>query len=239
MRFAHLPSNFGHKLAEKVREFGTGLNTIHGAVSLLLLTGDRPASSSAGIVQYSRQVGVALQDCAPTECSDVPAKYFSAGGASSRQAPQQQGQRGPRHVSTETFFALLDPVRLLARFNSGRPLAGAAGDGLVYAWAPTGPFWNSLAEAMARESDAEGEIALGGTTAPASEADGAFELLVSRDEGASWTSLPLSRFEGAGRKRSIVPYPVSIAATPPQGIVLFAATDRDGRSWREAWRWMQ
>jgi peptidoglycan biosynthesis protein MviN/MurJ (putative lipid II flippase) len=38
MRFAHLPSNFGHKLAEKVREFGTGLNTIHGAVSLLLLT---------------------------------------------------------------------------------------------------------------------------------------------------------------------------------------------------------
>jgi len=37
MRFAHLPSNFGHKLAEKVREFGAGLHTIHGAVSLLLL----------------------------------------------------------------------------------------------------------------------------------------------------------------------------------------------------------
>lgn len=36
-RFAHLSSNLGHKLAEKVREFGMGLNTIHGAVSLLWL----------------------------------------------------------------------------------------------------------------------------------------------------------------------------------------------------------
>jgi uncharacterized protein (TIRG00374 family) len=37
-RFAHLPSHFGHKLAEKVREFGAGLHTIRGVVSLLLLT---------------------------------------------------------------------------------------------------------------------------------------------------------------------------------------------------------
>ncbi len=31
-------SEFGHKLAQKVREFGTGLNTIHGPWSLLWLT---------------------------------------------------------------------------------------------------------------------------------------------------------------------------------------------------------
>ena len=37
-RFAHLPSHFGHKLAQKVREFGLGLNTIHGPLSLLWLT---------------------------------------------------------------------------------------------------------------------------------------------------------------------------------------------------------
>jgi glycosyltransferase 2 family protein len=37
-RFAHLPSNFGHKLGEKVREFGTGLNTIHGPLEMLLLS---------------------------------------------------------------------------------------------------------------------------------------------------------------------------------------------------------
>jgi len=36
-RFSHLP-NFGHKLAQKVREFGMGLNTIHGPWSLLWLT---------------------------------------------------------------------------------------------------------------------------------------------------------------------------------------------------------
>jgi uncharacterized protein (TIRG00374 family) len=38
IRFAHLSSNFGHKLAQKVREFGRGLDTIHGPVALLLLS---------------------------------------------------------------------------------------------------------------------------------------------------------------------------------------------------------
>jgi uncharacterized protein (TIRG00374 family) len=37
-RFAHLPANFGHKLAQKVREFGAGLDTIHGPLSMLWLT---------------------------------------------------------------------------------------------------------------------------------------------------------------------------------------------------------
>jgi hypothetical protein len=37
-RFSHLSSGFGHRLAQKVREFGMGLNTIHGPVSLISLT---------------------------------------------------------------------------------------------------------------------------------------------------------------------------------------------------------
>ncbi len=37
-RFSHLSSNFGHKLAQKVREFGAGLNTIHGPMSMLWLS---------------------------------------------------------------------------------------------------------------------------------------------------------------------------------------------------------
>src|SRR5258707_3063867 len=37
-RFAHVPAQFGHRLAQKVREFGMGLNTIHGPMSLLWLT---------------------------------------------------------------------------------------------------------------------------------------------------------------------------------------------------------
>jgi uncharacterized protein (TIRG00374 family) len=37
-RLSHLSSGIGHRLAQKVREFGTGLNTIHGPFSLLWLT---------------------------------------------------------------------------------------------------------------------------------------------------------------------------------------------------------
>jgi len=37
-RFAHLSSNFGHRLGQKVREFGAGLNTIHGPWALLSVT---------------------------------------------------------------------------------------------------------------------------------------------------------------------------------------------------------
>jgi glycosyltransferase 2 family protein len=37
-RFSHLSSNVGHKLAQKVREFGLGLNTIHGPASFISLT---------------------------------------------------------------------------------------------------------------------------------------------------------------------------------------------------------
>ncbi len=37
-RFSHLSSNLGHKLGQKVREFGVGLNTIDGPLSMLWLT---------------------------------------------------------------------------------------------------------------------------------------------------------------------------------------------------------
>ena len=37
-RFAHLSSNLGQRLGQKVREFGMGLNTIHGPMSLVWLT---------------------------------------------------------------------------------------------------------------------------------------------------------------------------------------------------------
>jgi glycosyltransferase 2 family protein len=37
-RFAHLSSNFGHRTGQKVREFGEGLNTIHGPMSMLWLS---------------------------------------------------------------------------------------------------------------------------------------------------------------------------------------------------------
>lgn len=37
-RFAHLSSNLGHRLGQKVRDFGMGLNTIHGPMSLLWLS---------------------------------------------------------------------------------------------------------------------------------------------------------------------------------------------------------
>jgi uncharacterized protein (TIRG00374 family) len=36
-RFSHLPSHLGHRLGQRVREFGMGLNTIHGKLSLLWL----------------------------------------------------------------------------------------------------------------------------------------------------------------------------------------------------------
>ena len=154
--------------------------------------------------------------------------------------PVQPAQPQPRAVPSEMFLTLLDPLRLLARFNSGRRLTGIAGDKLLYAYAPTQQFWDSLVDAMANESDAEGEIALGsGRPGPGSALDGAFELLSSTDGGAHWSELPLPQFDRSLRERSILPYPVDIAAAPPQAFVLFAAIDRSGNAWRDAWRWAQ
>ncbi len=38
-RFSHLAANLGHKIATRIREFRSGLNTIHGPLSLLALIG--------------------------------------------------------------------------------------------------------------------------------------------------------------------------------------------------------
>jgi uncharacterized protein (TIRG00374 family) len=38
VRFGHLSANFGHKLGQRVREFGAGLDTIHSPLALLWLT---------------------------------------------------------------------------------------------------------------------------------------------------------------------------------------------------------
>jgi uncharacterized protein (TIRG00374 family) len=37
-KFGHLSANFGHKMAQKIREFGKGLDTIHSPLSLLMLS---------------------------------------------------------------------------------------------------------------------------------------------------------------------------------------------------------
>jgi len=37
-RFSHLAQNLGHRIAQRVREFAGGLNTIHGAFSLLQIS---------------------------------------------------------------------------------------------------------------------------------------------------------------------------------------------------------
>jgi uncharacterized protein (TIRG00374 family) len=37
-RFSHLAENLGHRIAQKIREFTTGLNTIHGPVSFIQLS---------------------------------------------------------------------------------------------------------------------------------------------------------------------------------------------------------
>jgi len=161
-------------------------------------------------------------------------------GSAPSALPGQQTPRDPRVVASEMFLILLDPLRLLARFNSGRRLTGFAGEGLLYAYVPTPQFWESLVDAMAAASDAEGEIALGpGRPGPSSALEGAFEVLSSSDGGAHWSDLPLPSFDRSLRERGILPYPVGIAAAPPQTFVLFAAIDRGGNAWRDARRWAQ
>ena len=173
------------------------------------------------------------------EAADLLAAAVAVVGAAA--ARRRRSQRSPqRAVPSEMFLTLLDPQRLLARFNSGRRLTGIAGDKLLYAYVPTQQFWDSLVDAMANESDAEGEIALGsGRPGPGSAPGGAFELLSSTDGGAHWSELPLPQFDHSLRERSILPYPVDIAAVPPQAFVVFAAIDRGGSAWRDAWRWAQ
>ncbi len=113
--------------------------------------------------------------------------------------PVPARRRGPvRAVAAETLLSLLDPVRLLSRFNAGMPLTGVAGE---YAYVPAERFWNELVEAMAKESAEEGEISLG----PAAPRTPVFSFLHSA--GGAWKDVPETPSRG---------YPAGIAATPGQ-----------------------
>src|SRR5439155_5698146 len=110
----------------------------------------------------------------------------------------------------------------------------------LYAHAAAGVFRGSLVEAMVVGSHAHGEVPLSSSTRGLEDAPcGDFELLFSTDGGATWNELPPPAFDVLIRQRSILPYPVGIAAAAQQEIVLFGGIDRTGQSWRDAWRWAQ
>ncbi|HZR08158.1 MAG TPA: hypothetical protein VFA79_06220 [Myxococcales bacterium] len=156
-------------------------------------------------------------------------------GDGGRGAERPLPQRSARAISSEQFFVLLDPVRLLTRFNSGRSLTSIAGDGVLYAYAPTQQFWDSLADAAAAAADAEGEIAADSAAPPRLAPDG-FELLSSMDGGATWSTLPTPRLDAGSSELDILPYPVAVAGADSQALFVFAAAARGGKPWREAWR---
>ena len=60
-----------------------------------------------------------------------------------------------RNVPAEWLLAFVDPLRLLARYNGGMALSGVSGGA---AYAATEAWWDALADAMARQSEGEGEI---------------------------------------------------------------------------------
>ena len=144
-----------------------------------------------------------------------------------------------RAPSADAMLAYLDPLRLLAHFNSGLALTGVARAGAeLYAWAPTKEHWERLADAVIAAADAEGEISLGPGATPAG--GGAFTLLRSTDGGASWAEVDqgAARFDAEGpfRAQRIAPYPAWLAAGPRAMFVGLAALDRKGLAWRETWR---
>jgi hypothetical protein len=113
--------------------------------------------------------------------------------------PPPAPRRPPaRALAAETLLSLLDPVRLLSRFNAGLPLTGVDGQ---YAYVPAERFWNELMEAMVKESAEEGEISLG----PAAPRTPVFSFLHSA--GGAWKEVPETPSRG---------YPAGIAAAPGQ-----------------------
>jgi hypothetical protein len=145
----------------------------------------------------------------------------------------------PRAPPAETMLSYLDPLRLLAHFNSGLALTGIARAGAeLYAWAPTEAHWERLADAALAACEAEGEISIGPGATPAGP--GAFTLLRSTDGGASWAQVEQApdAFGATGQLRAqrIAPYPAWLAAGQDGMFVGFAARDRKGVVWRETWR---
>jgi hypothetical protein len=169
-----------------------------------------------------------------------PDRRGDRGGRRGRRGAAPEAIRtAPRAPSADALQAYLDPLRLLACFNSGLALTGMARAGAeFYAWAPTATHWDRLADVALAASDAEGEISLGpGATPPG---PGAFTLLRSTDGGASWAEVAQGpdAFDGAGRLRvqQSAPYPSWLAVGPSEAFIGLAARDRTGPPWRETWR---
>jgi len=163
----------------------------------------------------------------------------SSGRRGRRGAAPEAMRTSPRAPPAEAMLAYLDPLRLLARFNSGLALTGIARAGAeLYAWAPTETHWERLADAALGACDAEGEISLGPGVTPAGP--GAFTLLRSTDGGTTWAEVEQAPdpFDAAGQLRAqrIAPYPAWLAAGEREMFIGFAARDRKGLVWRETWR---
>src|SRR5882724_537710 len=161
------------------------------------------------------------------------------GGRGRRGAAPEAIRTAPSAPSADALQAYLDPLRLLARFNSGLALTGMVRAGAeFYAWAPTAAHWDRLADAALAATDAEGEISLGPGATPAGP--GAFILLRSTDGGASWAEAAQGpdAFDDAGRLRvrQSAPYPSWLAAGPREAFIGLAARDHAGPPWRETWR---
>jgi len=139
------------------------------------------------------------------------------------------GSRPPPHTaSAETMLSFVDPARLLAHYNSGLQLTGAAGG---FAYAPTRAYWDALVAALAAESEAEGEISLGPGLPDFPQGD-AFEVLRSRD-GVTWARVEV---EPPRAPKAIVAYPESVAGAGGQGFFVLAGRNRRGEAWRGGWR---
>jgi uncharacterized protein (TIRG00374 family) len=69
-RFSHVASNLGHRIALRIREFRSGLNTVHGVSSLLLLIGVSVLMWAMIAVAYKEVTyayGVTCNPLAPSE----------------------------------------------------------------------------------------------------------------------------------------------------------------------------
>lgn len=127
---------------------------------------------------------------------------------------EQAASPAPRALTPDTLLAFVDPLRLLARFNSGAPLTAVSGEAFV---APTQQGWEALVAALAAASANEGEISLGPGQAPGAS----FELLRSADGGATWA--PLAAAPPALSAQSLA---------SARGVIYLVR--RDGRAFRVA-----
>jgi len=213
-----------------------------------------PALAASLRTAVDAQISAWEESSPPARGGERPAEH-GAGASANPTGPGRHGGRGggrgrrgaapeairtaPRAPSADALQAYLDPLRLLARFNSGLALTGMARAGAeFYAWAPTATHWDRLAGAALSASDAEGEISLGPAATPAGS--GAFTLLRSTDGGASWAEVAQGpdAFDVAGglRVRQGAPYPSWLAAGPREAFIGLAARDYTGPPWRETWR---